>query len=785
MHDWYEISTENGRTELANTTRTMQYAKALGINGIEDCWCPCANLFACDPGPYICENEDAACDFSIIDSNESPGAPWWCPEHPASYDYAGMIITDVDGWNSGYTRNVTENVLDGSSFGIRRRSGRCLTFSAILFSVSECGLEYAVSYYDSLFDNLTSCGLFTLYSASCCPGDVEEECLPDYVRHVREATLSAGIKVDNTFVSHCGRTSPQCGCAKCCGGEYYAEVQFTICSEQPWVYTEPDFCLQDGLLLPPDIACTSSVDWIPVEEQGTDATKLLTRFVPTQREKFGVRLLPDGTLCRLGDWEWSETQIGGGEGIVVISEVIEEEEVEEVEEELKPLYIDFLYSESQDLYEFKTSRWSNQTFDDPESLPCNVEIGCFYIDNPEYAAYQQQIDDTAAGDPGTVYSPPPGGTDEDSISDDGSWTGPNGQTGCTPGAVCDTRARDAAALTDFPPRYVQADLGSGEECCLLELNWQNFRSGSWRPGSDDEHDDWSVNDLPFKTEGWGVADAGVFPPCGCKLLIAKPDSCTVEEVEEEEEDPCREFGECKTFLYFNDTWAFLDEDGIPFRPDKFPDELCEYVVGQNQLEDEYLVEEQYDPEDETRIKFFPSFESDCYEDIFIPRSDFTNDAESCFCLTLSTVKQCCIYKNPSCSYGAVGSVNIRAGNEDLKNMRMRAWIEPDDTLPSPCEDLDAWCDREPDFSVDIPHIPAGSTLSVDSEARDATLTFPGGKTEPAVRYISGFEGRLFDYLEAGPCDTIYFLLEADCCNTAENARADIFFSNRYGASGSL
>lgn len=840
LHSWYEASNENGRYEIVNNHRTVMYARALGLNTLSDSTASCVTKLACDPGPYTDAVQHAngcyiaLCSNIIDDGPTNSSPPWWDDANPTSTSFAGLFVKNVGGWNSTFNRQRFASPLGNAAFGLRKREGRCLTFDGYLVGISQCGIEYGLNYLDALLENLAA-KPFTLYSARClipAAATTESELAP-YLRHIRNVTVTSGPVITES-TSTKGTTTVPCGCTECATGAHYARVNFTLCAESSFIYGEPSYEL-DNVALFDELECDCNVVWNFDPAPKVYGTR--TRFYAS-RPEYGVKLFRDGTVCKVGDWEWSDTQLGGGIGTVVIAGTEERDEDEIVVEDQPEMpaeetndcgvcQIRLIYDHSTGDKLFQTINWSH---DPTEPLPCDctLEIAEIKIRDPEYPR------DDGQDPPVTLPDGP----------DNSPW------------------------IIESPP--------SGDGCNWIELVFTNPQGGIWQPLGDELHDAWVADGTDPDTFQYNFppSNATIKPYVGCPDPIdpdfygfptevtvssdgtlfatfsnVEPDGSTTNAYKGyilpgTESDPgngvalqpwfvseidgqnpgCVKLtngnvvcsGIAPTALMLRNRWndpcesivdrpVKIDTSAMTWIPSaaswthdrsvKFPNPEANYTVcgmahpqrtDSTAVEEEYLVSggDCFDDPILSEDVIFPTFETTCWEQVTLPSATWQSK-DVCFCEPLSLQRQCVVYQNPSTVNDYVGGFEVRAGAEDLKNFRVRAWVMAYDDLVSPCTDWDYWADREADFSIEIPHIPSGSRMNVDGETRRITLIFAGGRTESGLRYVTGVGGGPTNFIELGPCEVAYVSIESDCLNTSDTANIDFWFSERSGASGTI
>lgn len=826
LDDYLEAITSDGIIEIFNNARTHEYAQAYGINGVKNCGCPCVGQLACDKGPYTCELQPDDCDLTeeelaalnicggrvIPITPDSTGAPWWDDTSPGSFEYVGAYVLGSTGWDSTFRREVFSNSLSGSSFGAPVRDGRCITYDVVLIAKTKRGLEFGFSFVDEQVTNLDRCGFFTLGMAvDCPPEDCPETELDQSRRYLRRVTVGSGLEMISTRVTGCCRGQGRCGHFRG-NGAVYGQAQITFCTEQPWIYTEPECCFDDQDFPKEEAAC--NISFIGKEDQ--EPPLYATRSVLSPRQKYNIEITRDGKICKVGDWDWQETQLGGGTGLVVLSgqktaeavSLTERTVTEETDEKCPVCQIVLYYDVNGDTiaypqgpYWFETLGWNHQP-GDPLPCDCTIEIAGIYTRNDSYDPDADPSVDPTSNQEWT-FSEYSASNDTDGAccylglnftnTSGGSWTP---TTGDGFGGSWDPAGRDPFTQEqNFPPRG--CNLVIATDC---EDEVQEDAPKLW-DGAIDGYTRISVDGpVTYHSDGsWTSADGvmGCLPGYDC--AIGAGEEFLIPKIENSGAfDECEGENECPIRLYPNltntsdGTWKANRTDFFHDVTLPFPDVSCEYSIVNEQIEDEIFIDEEYqinsgscdiNSGDEFN-KIFPSFESDCWKPVYIPNAE-NSRAENCFCSPMETINKCCSYTNPSSTYASVGSLVLRAGGGDLKNFRLKGWISAFPNEKSPCEDCNLWMGREVDFGIEVPHIPGGSVLRIDGESRRGTLEFPGGAAEPAIRYVTGSNGKIFSYPELGPCETFYLLAEASCYDTADNFALSMCFSNRYGASGGL
>lgn len=247
-----------GGIEIANNARTVAYAR----NGlkphtmqIRDCGCGDLAAILGDP-----EYRLPALD------TESPPA-WVDPAVPESWDFAGLLVTGIDGLDSApMTREVTDRTGDGAVIGRRRYGPRSIVVTGLLIGGSCCAIDYGMRWLGSALRGSMVCGAGAgcsgddLRFLSCCPDICEdspgftsyEECAEPYWRTLREVALTSPLEKTGTVGASC----------TCCRGCPAAEVQFGLTAGRPHALREPITVTAAGESWTADDTESACVTWL-------------------------------------------------------------------------------------------------------------------------------------------------------------------------------------------------------------------------------------------------------------------------------------------------------------------------------------------------------------------------------------------------------------------------------------------------------------------------------------------------------------------------------------------
>lgn len=154
------------------------------------------------------------------------------------------------------------------------------------------------------------------------------------------------------------------------------------------------------------------------------------------------------------------------------------------------------------------------------------------------------------------------------------------------------------------------------------------------------------------------------------------------------------------------------------------------------------------------------FDPECFPTLSPVLPEPTN--LSCFCDPIVSVEACFALANPYQFRDADLYFFLNGGNSEMRNWKIVAYDNPLD-LPCPCDGTHTgyWDATEPRFTLTIPHLPANAQVTLDGRTRKATVTFQGGQTEPAWRYISAIDGRSFAWPELEACAKMCVVISSD------------------------
>lgn len=237
-----DLWAELGGEELVNATRLAAYVRAgykprtatITVDG-----CPglatalsCLTDAAGAPVPVSYTRPDDPAD----------PAPWYDPLDPPSADFAGLLVTSVEGAETApFTRQVTPLVGDGAVLGSPAYGPRVLEITALLIGRTCCSLQAGLRWLNGVLRSACDPGGAELSYLECCPNETTTAAVgvAPFLRSMRRVGVSDGVKVTN-------RVGPSCGL--CASGCTYMEVQFTLTAGDPFSYGPAVLALDDLIL---------------------------------------------------------------------------------------------------------------------------------------------------------------------------------------------------------------------------------------------------------------------------------------------------------------------------------------------------------------------------------------------------------------------------------------------------------------------------------------------------------------------------------------------------------
>jgi hypothetical protein len=164
--------------EIANAARTIEYLRRGLGNTMQGHWELgggelCSILYRTD-------GLAAGCGEASFVSPSADPAPWYDADEPGSSTFLGVVLLDLDGYDSTITRGVTQriNSLGGGVFTGQHRTPRTWKFRAALISADDAGAEYGLRWLTAVLqasacDTCSTCDLAV--RLVCPPGDCSDD----------------------------------------------------------------------------------------------------------------------------------------------------------------------------------------------------------------------------------------------------------------------------------------------------------------------------------------------------------------------------------------------------------------------------------------------------------------------------------------------------------------------------------------------------------------------------------------------------------------------------------
>ncbi|WP_433379504.1 hypothetical protein [Streptosporangium sp. CA-115845] len=196
--------------------------------------------------PVHASVRDCGCDGLVEVLGDDPytlpaadDAPWYDPAEASSVDFAGFLVTSIEGLESApVSRPVTNRLGAGAVIGRRRYGPRVITVDGVLIGRTSCAVDYGHRWLSSVLQGALSCGAGSCGGddlefmtccptapaapGDCCPGPcTAQTCGEGVFRTLRDVALTSEVRKVRSFT----------GCA-CCPGEL-REVTFTLTAGRP------------------------------------------------------------------------------------------------------------------------------------------------------------------------------------------------------------------------------------------------------------------------------------------------------------------------------------------------------------------------------------------------------------------------------------------------------------------------------------------------------------------------------------------------------------------------
>lgn len=83
----------------------------------------------------------------LVDYTDLVNAPWFDPDQPASQEFRGILVMDVQGLDAvPVQRDLSESICDGGVTGYHRDTSRRIRFNAVLVGCTHAGAQYGLNW---------------------------------------------------------------------------------------------------------------------------------------------------------------------------------------------------------------------------------------------------------------------------------------------------------------------------------------------------------------------------------------------------------------------------------------------------------------------------------------------------------------------------------------------------------------------------------------------------------------------------------------------------------------
>lgn len=250
------LALDGGTVEVANAARTLAYLRAGLANTMQGHWVIgegdlCGVLYRLNGG-------NCAIPDVFVSPTADP-APWYDASEPGSATFLGVVLLDLNGYDSTITRVVSPRIqgLGGATFSGQRRNPRTWTFRAALVSADDAGAEYGLRWLTSVLET-TSCstcatGDLTVRLA-CPPADCSDETLGEWTSY--DAVLTDGPhEVEKWSPRPSDMGDVLAGCRD------FVTVEWTMVAGNPFLYKAAEVCLE-AEILGVDTECNNICDFL-------------------------------------------------------------------------------------------------------------------------------------------------------------------------------------------------------------------------------------------------------------------------------------------------------------------------------------------------------------------------------------------------------------------------------------------------------------------------------------------------------------------------------------------
>lgn len=223
--NWLSI----GGVEVINSARVAAYAAGCGGTTIG---CSCPGL------PQAIEGQEFP---GYGESPQEDEAPWYDPIVPESADFLGVLGLQAEGLQTGtVTRTPVDLALGGANIGAPRYGSREVTWTVTLVARTQAGMSYGLAWLESTLVGDDGCFGTSACVFAWCPTDEADG--DRAVRTLFDVGVLEGPTVTETLNT---------------GASWFATVEFTIVSGNPYLYGDPyirlpnDSGVRDIVRVPP------------------------------------------------------------------------------------------------------------------------------------------------------------------------------------------------------------------------------------------------------------------------------------------------------------------------------------------------------------------------------------------------------------------------------------------------------------------------------------------------------------------------------------------------------
>lgn len=232
--------------EMSNC-RTIAYAQA-GFNAGSLTWQGCS---CCSDDFYLVDNNGVPYTTPTTDQ-----MPWVSAKEPDSADWAGLVITGIEGLDLSPTdRSVSDRINDGGQFGRQRRGPRPVTITAISVGRTCTAAWWGARWLNEQLREPScgvGCGGVDLTYYLSCP-DFKGSCLiPNSPSAIDDAILPYRRTLHGVALTNGLNIADRINLARCCnqGDCTLPIIEFTFTAANPYAFTDPIVSVTNGSIDP-------------------------------------------------------------------------------------------------------------------------------------------------------------------------------------------------------------------------------------------------------------------------------------------------------------------------------------------------------------------------------------------------------------------------------------------------------------------------------------------------------------------------------------------------------